>query len=272
MGTMIPDSPQPSRWLTRREAVVTLSRKRHNHATVEKRQLRWEQVWETVQDPKAYLYFLLGFFANVPNGGTSNFGTLVVQGFGFGTLGTTLLQIPYGAYITLAILTAIYVSHLTHNLGIRTYLMAGVTILTVVGFAMMAFTQGIAPRLMGYYLTGSSNAVFVLALSLISGNVARTTKKVLMSAAIFLGMATGNIVGPYAFLSSEAPTYRTGIIICMASRSAEILVILALRAYFVMANNHRDKRFREGDESYDPNVQVFDDVTDKKNLHFRYIC
>lgn len=272
MGVMIPDAPHQSRWLSRREAVVTLSRKRHDHSNVEKRQLRWEQVWETTRDLKTYLYFLLGFFANVPNGATSNFGTLVVQGFGFDTLGTTLLQIPYGTYIALAIGAAIYVSHITHKYGIRTYLMAGVTVLTVIGFAMMAFTKGTAPRLIGYYLTGSSNAVFVLALSLITGNVGGTTKKVLASAAIFLGVATGNIVGPYSFLDSEAPVYRTGIIVCMASRAAEIVVILALRAYFVVANKSRDRKFRDGDERYDPDVQVFEDLTDKKNLHFRYVC
>lgn len=271
MGFMIPDSPHESRWLTRREAVVTLSRKRHDHATVEKRQLRWEQVWETARDPKTYLFFSLGFFANVPNGATSNFGTLVVEGFGFDNLGTALLQIPYGTYIALAIAVAIYVSHLTHELGIRTYLMAGVTVLTVVGFAMMAFTQGTASRLAGYYLTGSSNAVFVLALSLVSGNVGGTTKKLLMSAAIFLGMATGNIVGPYSFLDSEAPVYKTGIIVCMASRSAEVIVVLLLRACFVIANKSRDEKFKSGDDRYNPDVQVFEDVTDKKNMHFRYI-
>jgi hypothetical protein len=35
------------------------------------------------------------------NGGTSNFGTLLIQGFGFDTMGTTLLQIPYGAFISI---------------------------------------------------------------------------------------------------------------------------------------------------------------------------
>jgi hypothetical protein len=49
-----------------------MSRKRHDHHTVEKRQLHWDQVFECGKDPKTYLYFFLGFFANVPNGGTSN--------------------------------------------------------------------------------------------------------------------------------------------------------------------------------------------------------
>lgn len=57
---------------------------------------------------------------------------------------------------------------------------------------MMSFTKSTASRLAGYYLTGSSNAVFVLALSLVAGNVGGTTKKTLASAAIFVGMSLGN--------------------------------------------------------------------------------
>jgi len=203
MGIIIPDAPHATKRLTRREAVVVISRKRDDYHTIEKRQLKWDQVRETFTDVKTYLYFALGFFANVPNGATSNckrillfasaimlinlVGTLVVQGLGFNTFQTTLLQIPYGTFIALMIFAAIAANHYTHHLNIRTYLMAGITCLTVLGFALMAFTSTTASRLIGYYLTGSSNAVFVLGLSLISGNVGGTTKKVLASAAIFLG-------------------------------------------------------------------------------------
>jgi len=77
---------------------------------------------------------------------------------------------------------------------------------------------------------------------------------------------------PIAFLSSEAPGYHTGIIVCMVSRACEIFVILGLRACFLIPNKMRDKKFAEGDERYDPKVQEYDDVTDKKNLHFRYVA
>ncbi|KAK1922842.1 major facilitator superfamily domain-containing protein [Papiliotrema laurentii] len=272
MAIIIPDAPHHTRWLTRREAVVVMSRKRHDHHTVEKRQLRWEQVWECAKDPKVYLFFLLGLFANIPNGATSNFGTLVIKGFGFDTLQTTLLQIPYGSFIAIMILLSVYINHLTNHMNVRTYFMAGITCITVIGFAMLAFTDSVASRLIGYYLTGSSNAAFVLGLSLVSGNVGGSTKKVLASAAIFIGVAVGNIIGPYAFIDSEAPGYHTGIIVCMVSRVCEIFVILALRLCFVIPNRNRDAKFRAGDARYDPVVQEFDDITDMKNLHFRYVA
>ena len=38
---------------------------------------------------------------NIPNGGISNFGTIIIKGFGFSTLVTTLMQVPYGEYLQL---------------------------------------------------------------------------------------------------------------------------------------------------------------------------
>lgn len=72
---------------------------------------------------------------------------------------------------------------------------------TIIGFALICWTTGTAPRLIGYYLTGSSNAVSVLALSLLSGNVGGGTKKILSTAIIFAGSGVGAIIGPYAFLA-----------------------------------------------------------------------
>lgn len=93
-----------------------------------------------------------------------------------------------------------------------------------------------------------------------------------LSGSSLCGTASTNIgLLSYSFLDSEAPVYRTGIIVCMCSRAAEIVVILALRICFVIPNNRRDKKFAEGDERYDPDVQVFDDITDQQNLHFRYV-
>ena len=55
---------------------------------------KWYQVREAFSDVKLYLLFFLGIVCNVPNGGISNFGTLIIKGFGFSTLVTTLMQIP----------------------------------------------------------------------------------------------------------------------------------------------------------------------------------
>ena len=46
IGFIIPDAPHSTKRLTRREAVVVVSRKRDDYGVVEKRQLKWDQVKE----------------------------------------------------------------------------------------------------------------------------------------------------------------------------------------------------------------------------------
>lgn len=92
MFLFIPDAPHSTKWLTRRQAVVVVARKRNEGAGIDKKEFQRSQVWDTLKDVKTYLYFFLGFSvspegrcfqrgfanqvrrsqANVPNGGTSN--------------------------------------------------------------------------------------------------------------------------------------------------------------------------------------------------------
>lgn len=270
MFIFIPDSPYQTHWFTRAERLVIVSRKRNDQNGTDNRHWSASQAIEAFLDIKTYLFFLFGFTANVPNGGTSNFGTLIVKGFGFNTFQTTLMQIPYGTVIVLFIVAALIANSKMRS-GNRTYLMVATNIPTVVGFAMVAWAKSKAARLIGFWLTGASNATFVVGLSLVSGNVGGQTKKALASAAVFLGVAAGNIVGPFLFKDSEAPKYLTGVVGCMVSRILEIVVILALRIVFVRANNKRDRDLAEGRVQYDERLTSLQDVSDWKNPAFRYV-
>ncbi|KAJ6504899.1 MFS general substrate transporter [Mycena vitilis] len=270
MFIFIPDSPYQTRWFTRAERLIIVSRKRDDQSGPDNRHWNSSQAIEAFMDVKTYLFFLFGFTANVPNGGTSNFGTLIIQGFGFNTLNTTLMQLPYGAIIVSFIVAALLINKRLPK-GYRTYLMVATNIPTVVGFAMVAWAKPKAARLIGFWITGASNATFVVGLSLVSGNVGGQTKKAIASAAVFLGVAAGNIVGPFLFKDSEAPTYLTGVVGCMVSRILEIFVILALRMVFSRANAKRDRDVAEGRVQYDPHTTTLQDLSDWKNPAFRYV-
>ncbi|KAJ3789806.1 MFS general substrate transporter [Lentinula aff. detonsa] len=270
MAIFVPDSPYFSHWFTPEERLIIVSRKRGDHNSTDTREWKPAQVLEAFIDPKTYLFFLFGFTANVPNGATSNFGTLIVQGFGFDTFQTTLMQIPYGMVIVAFILAAIFINAKLPP-GYRTLLMAVTNVPTVVGFAMVAWCKGTAPRLAGFWLTGASNATFVLGLSLLSGNVGGQSKKAIASAAVFLGVAIGNIVGPFLFKTSEAPTYYTGVVGCLVSRALEIVIILILRVIFIVSNRRKDRFVAEGHVRYDERSTELEDITDWKNPAFRYV-
>jgi hypothetical protein len=58
----------------------------------------------------------------------------------------------------------------------------------------------------------------------------------------------------------------------MCSRGLEIIVILLLRLIFTTRNKKRDAMFANGDDSADPSIRVYDDVSDRRNMRFRYIA
>lgn len=78
-----------------------IARMRRNQTGIEGRRINWAHIKEAYLDYKTWLFTLLGFVSNVPNGGISNFSTLVIKGLGFDTLHTALLGIPQGALVVI---------------------------------------------------------------------------------------------------------------------------------------------------------------------------
>lgn len=193
---LLPDSPVTARVLSTREKRIAVQRLRENQTGVENKEFKTYQVKEAFKDPKTYFFFAMGVVQNSPNGGISNFGTLIIQGFGFSTLVTALMQVPYGALIALSILSCVYLNdHFSSKLKKNTrcwfamlYMLPNVA--GVFGLRFVPQDQHIA-RLWCYYLTGPYNATFVLILSLVTANTAGHTKKVVTNAVIFLGYCIG---------------------------------------------------------------------------------
>ena len=93
MFIMLPDSPVTAKLLSQRERRMAVERLRDNQTGVENKHLKMHQIREAFMDYKLYLFFSLGVVGNIPNGGISNFGTLIIKGFGFSTLLTTVMQV-----------------------------------------------------------------------------------------------------------------------------------------------------------------------------------
>lgn len=80
---------------------MMIARLRENQTGSEQRSIKWGQIKEAYVDYKTWVFFFLGFVANIPNGGISNFSTLVIQGLGFDNLHTALLGIPQGVIVVI---------------------------------------------------------------------------------------------------------------------------------------------------------------------------
>ena len=96
---ILPNSPTSFRGFSHDEKLLAIARMRRNQSGVEQNQINWAHIKEAYLDYKTWLFTLLGFVSAIPNGGISNFSTLVIQGLGFDTLHTALLGIPQGAIV-----------------------------------------------------------------------------------------------------------------------------------------------------------------------------
>jgi hypothetical protein len=99
---------EPRRWLSDKEKRLAVERLRENHTGLKNTKIKTEQLVEMALDPKTWFFILFGLSTQVVNGAVSNFGSLIVQGFGFSSLNTTLLQVPYGFIILFSNLSAMY--------------------------------------------------------------------------------------------------------------------------------------------------------------------
>ncbi|KAE8147384.1 putative MFS allantoate transporter [Aspergillus avenaceus] len=274
----LPDSPVTTRYLSPREKRLAVERLRENQTGVENKTLKPAQIREAFLDWKVWVFLLLGLSGNIPNGGISNFGTLILKGFGFSTLITTLMQIPYGAFIALMILLSIWINDRLpkNNRCLVTILFLLPNLAGSFGLCYLPEENQIG-RLISYYLTGSYNASFVLILSILTANIAGHTKKVVTNAMIFIGVCAGNIAGPFFYRGDQAPRYPLGIWSMIVANFVEIALVVLLGVLLAWENRVRDRiqgiRGDEGEETRREELDrtAFSDLTDKENLNFRYI-
>ena len=113
-----------------------------------------------------------------------------------------------------------------------------------------------------------------MCMSLITANTAGSTKRTTVNAIFFISYCVGNICGPFAFKSSEAPRYPSGIIAIMVAYCVEILVLALFAVYLAYQNKLKDKlaaemQLQEASEE-EKALTGFKDLTDRENPFFRY--
>ncbi|OKL56603.1 hypothetical protein UA08_08158 [Talaromyces atroroseus] len=277
LSLLLPNSPTTFWGFTHDEKLMIIARMRRNQTGVEQRKIKWDQIKEAYLDYKTWMFFLLGVVSNIPNGGISNFSTLVIQGLGFDTLDTALLGIPQGATVVIWIVLGAVANHYL-PLNSRTLVCALFMLPTIAGSLgfLLAPTDAYVGRLICFYLTGSYQASFVLSLSIITSNVGGQSKKMIVSGMIWFGVCVGNIAGPFFYKSAQAPTYRLGIGSLLVSNCIELLLFFAIRYMFMWENRRKEKareilREEGAGDAFTLNATAFNDLTDKQNPNFVYV-
>jgi Na+/melibiose symporter-like transporter len=299
-----PPDPVNARGFTQRERYIAIARLRINNSGVRDTHFKKEQVRELLVDIKFWLLFSIAFLGMIPNGPGSTFIPIIINGFGFSTLNTLLLNAPYGFIAGVGILCFSYTAYRVKNA--RTLIMFSgyaMTIISSLLFWLLPKSQR-GLLLFACYIFPFWGASFSLTMSyvpiyiprpqlqipvaqewprcmvlmhanlsqsppsirLCTANTAGYTKRSLASSGVFLGYCLGNFVAPLLFKSEDAPRYEPGFIAVIACCAAAGVLSLVYRYICVWENRGRDRSgiAEAFDHAFD------DDLTDIKNRQFRY--
>jgi MFS family permease len=261
---LLPNSIATASFLTPAEREIAQQRVKASGTGPVQNVYNPSQAIECLLDPKTWFIFSISLLTQIPNSGTQNFGNLVLQGFGFTPLQTTLVILP-ASCLSFAFITGTGWLAGKHA-NISTYLICLVMIPPVIGSAIIHAGARRGIKLLAYYLLSTGPTALPLLLSLVGSNYKGSTKKMTVTALLFVAYCTGNMIGPQLFKTSEAPRYNTafvGIMVCYA-----LVVVLALGMRFWLLSVNKIRNRKELTTSVDEDEN--EDKTDFATMGFRY--
>ncbi|KAK1144076.1 hypothetical protein N8T08_005738 [Aspergillus melleus] len=266
----IPNSPLNAWFLNPEERAVAVERLRAGQTGVKNHHLKTSQIKEAFLVVKVWLVAIIMAAAYTVNGAVSGFGPLIVSTFGYSSLESILFQFPLGGLSAAGIILTGWLCSRFENTRVISLLFCCLPV--IAGFAMIwKSTWGYQPvvPVVGYSLIGLFGPVVSLTISLGASNIAGETKKSFMASAVFVAYCVGNIIGPQLIRSETMdehyPELWTGLIICYC------ITILAASALYVVLSRENKRRYTLGLEESERDRLAFKDLTDKENLHFRYV-
>ncbi|KAI0647523.1 MFS general substrate transporter [Trametes meyenii] len=279
-----PDSPATAWFLTPEERIIAVERIKVNQAGVENKHFKLEQFIECLQDPKTWLFFFFAAISNVTNS-LSNQRQLIVAGFGFNSLQTTLLGCVDGVVEIIVIFCT--VTSATHWKNGRAYSGVLAYAVAILG-SILVNTLPSSHRvglLFSYWIAITSIAPFVVMLAWVGSTTAGHTKRLTTNAIVMIGYAVGNAAGPQYWEKKYQPRNHVPWLILSVCWAVSALLLLATRAYLAWENARREREAPDAryDEVYvsetraDGSVvekkvdKAFLDLTDIQNRDFRYV-
>ena len=168
---IMPDSQLNAWWLSEEDRRLAVERIRGNQQGIGNKHFKMSQLKEALTDPITWAFVFFAVVSDIPNGGLSNFFSLLIVSFGFTPEQSLLYGTPAGGIQLVALISWGFI---TQRYGHRLYLAAGAMATGMIGAIVLvtlpAGNNG--GRLAGYYLSGLVPLGFLSLFSLISTNVA----------------------------------------------------------------------------------------------------
>ncbi|EDN97236.1 hypothetical protein SS1G_11761 [Sclerotinia sclerotiorum 1980 UF-70] len=203
-----------------------------------KNEWKGDQVIECLIDPKTWFCFFISLFTMIPNGGTTSYANILITSFGFTGLQSTLISLPSSL---ISFLTILSTGHLASSYRNTTTILLPIFLLPpIIGTCLMNWAPLSSLKLTGFYLIGFSHGTIPLTMSLIGANTKGTTKKMTVSAVMFVAYCVGNMFGPQIFRKNEETGYSMGFAIILACYCVAAGMGIVLRIYLERVNRRRE--------------------------------
>nr|VWP00642.1 S-adenosylmethionine synthase (EC [Ganoderma boninense] len=279
-----PDSPATAWFLTPEERVIAVERIKVNQAGVENKHFKMDQFVECLKDPKTWLFFFFAAISNVTNS-LSNQRQIIVKGFGFNSLQTTLLGCVDGVVEIIVIFCT--VTSATYWKNGRAYSGFLAYCVAILGSILVNTlpSENRVGLLFSYWISITSIAPFVIMLAWVGSTTAGHTKRLTTNAIVMIGYAVGNSAGPQYWEAKYQPRNHIPWLILSICWAVSALILLALRFVLAYENARRDREPHDStyDSVYIKETQAdgtvvekkvdraFLDLTDIQNREFRYV-
>ncbi|KAJ5364272.1 uncharacterized protein N7496_009985 [Penicillium cataractarum] len=247
----MPDSPTTAKFLNEEDKLVAIERLRMNQQGIESHEWKWDHVKEACLDLKSWFWFALMFTISIPSGGITTFGPLIVKSFGFNSLNTILLNVPFGAVQLIATMGGAWLATYWKKKG---PVLALLCIPPIAGCVMLLrITHDAAhkgPLLAGYYIISVYPGITPLIYSWSAANTAGETKKKVTTGILIVGQCVGNVIGPTLYTTEEAPLYHRGLLSNLALFCILFCLILLNMGYLTILNKkHEQQRVAAGKDA-----------------------
>lgn len=168
---VIPDSQLNAWWLSREDRVLAVERVRDNQQGIGNKHFKWYQFKEALTDPITWAIVIMAFVNCIPNGGLTNFFSLIIQSLGYTTEQTLLLGCVSGAIEIVVVLGWAYTSRFFNQ---RILVALPGVVIALIGSVMVVAlpSSNRLGRLAGFYLTQVFISGMVVIYSLLATNIA----------------------------------------------------------------------------------------------------
>lgn len=265
----IPNKPTEAWFLTEHEKMLVVERIRGNQQGFGNKHFKKKQFIEALTDYKTWLYFIIALATDIPNGGITNFGSILLnESLGYTVLQTLLMSMITGACEVVGCTAFAYCYRFY---PVRMFWATLVSFLSVMNLCFLAFGSNHKLQMAGYSMYGYSPVIFICILSSIASNVAGHTKKVTVNAIFLIGYCVGNLIGPQTFITKQAPNYAGAKAAMVGCGILTTIALVIVWIAFVYENKKRDAEPKELKETFEAiENHEFADLTDMENPLFRY--